>query len=305
MFATRHAVTRYGWFVAALAMTVGAAELSSSSTHETVVVIPAPVAVPAPAIDVPPPVALPPPACEGPMVPPAYAVLDHVTLRRVTAGTESVEPSTARAPRLVVGRERPFFFGHTLGGPPPLPEWLVSHHGNRSVLNFHREPDGTYVAMADTAVFLIDQHHQTTHGFDLARFRLFSNSTVPGASPDENRMYVIDAHRVGARLIVFANDPQGSGYIASIDIATGIAVWTEQLFSDNSYGFAISHGFIVTGEGREVIVREPDAGTIVARADTKDGPYMMEARSDGRLHGVIQALASDGYTSQVDVTLEP
>ena len=274
------AIYRWGWLVAALIAATAALELRGGEPPRE-----------------------PVPDTRAPWAPaPAYAILDHAPLRRVTLGDDQPSPSTQRAPTLTVRSERPYYFGHTLGASPTLPPWLEPRHGDQPVLTFHGELDGSWIALADTTAFLIDRDHHVELGLDFAWFHI---------SPprfDSGRGFLIEAHRVGSRLIVSGSDPECGPYLASIDIATGRSAWVVQVGSNSAPGFAVTRGHVVTSEVAhdrfELVVRELGSGQIVATVPTKEGTYTLEARADGSLHGVIEALAADGYTSEIDVAVE-
>lgn len=267
---------RWGWVVAALIALTAAIELRHA----------APPPAPAPAS--------------------AYAILDHVPLRRAMLGARDTTEAPGRAPTLTVRAERPYYFGHTLGGIPPLPSWLEPHHGADPVTTFHGELDGSWLAIADTTVILIDRDHRADLGFELRWFRIFPPELRHPESADAS-VLVVEAHRVGSRLVVYGTDPEGGPFLASFDIATGMTAWVVQLPSDVP-GFAITHDVAVTSEYVDehptLVVRELARGTVVAEVPTKEGTYTLETRPDGSLHGVIEALAADGYTSEIDVAVK-
>jgi hypothetical protein len=70
----------------------------------------------------------------------------------------------------------------------------------------------------------------------------------------------------------------------------------------------VTRGHVVTSEVAhdrfELVVRELGSGRIVATVPTKEGTYTLEARADDSLHGLIEALAADGYASEIDVAVE-
>jgi len=98
MHRVRVAIHRWGWAVAALIALTAVTELRPQ-----------------------PPRLQPMPA--------QYTVLDHVPLRRAMLGSETGTATPGRAPTLTVRGERPYYFGHSVGGIPPLPPWLEPHHG--------------------------------------------------------------------------------------------------------------------------------------------------------------------------------
>jgi hypothetical protein len=208
------------------------------------------------------------------------------------------------APRLTVRFERPYYFGHEVGGVPPLPSWLEPHHGDQPVTTFHRELDGSWLAIADTTVILIDRDHRATVGLEFRRFR-----AIPPRFDSGDSVLVVEAHRVGARLVVYGTDPEAGPFLASLDIATGLTSWVVQLRSatESVPGFAVTHEVAVTSELVDnhpaLVVRELARGTIVAEVPTQDGQYTLETRADGSLHGVIEALAHDGYTSEIEIAV--
>ena len=271
----RVAIYRWGWIVAALIALTAALELRRSAESPQASVSP-------------------------------YAILDHVPLRRVTLGSRDAEaPESYHPPKLTVRSEKPYYFGHTVGGFSPLPPWVEPQHGDQPVSTFHGELDGSWIAIAGTTVILIDRDHHAEVGLEFRWFRMFP----PRHDSDgDDRLYVIEAHRVGSRLIAYGMDPQGGPFLASIDIATGLSVWAVQLNADSVPGFAVTHGVAVTSEYMDehavLVERELVSGRIVATVPTSEGQYTLEARADGSLHGVIEALAWDGYTSEIDVAVE-
>jgi hypothetical protein len=276
---TRLAIYRWGWVLAALIALTVAFERRGGEPPPP----PTPVVAPAPP-------------------PPAYVVLDHVPLRRVTLGSGYVEPPAGyHPPTLTVRGERPYYFGHTVGGWSPLPAWIEPHHGDQPVTTLHRELDDSWLAIADTTVILIDRDHHAEVGLDFGWFRMF-------ASHNADRVVVVEAHRVGTRVIAYGTDPEGGPFLASIDIATGTSAWVVQLHSDSVPGFAVSHGTAITSEYVDehpaLVVRELVSAGVVGTVATKDGQYTLDTRADGSLHGVVEALAEDGYTSEIDVSVE-
>src|SRR5215470_10298767 len=122
MLAGRVVIHRWGWLVAALiAVTAVVLELSRDSPVERI-----------------------------------HGSLDRAPIRRVTRGTDVLEPVPAPPPKLVVHSERPYYFGHVLGEAPVLPYWLESHHRDQVVFDFHGELDGSWIAIAGNTVFVID-----------------------------------------------------------------------------------------------------------------------------------------------------
>jgi len=275
MHRVRVAIHRWGWAVAALIALTAVTELRPQ-----------------------PPRLQPMPA--------QYTVLDHVPLRRAMLGSETGTATPGRAPTLTVRGERPYYFGHTVGGIPPLPPWLEPHHGADPVTTFHGELDGSSLAIADTTVILIDRDRRADIGLDFRWFRMFPPELRHPESADA-LVTIVEAHRVGSRLIVYGTDPEGGAFLASLDIATGLSTWITQVRSDSVTGFAVTHDVAVTsefvGDHPALVVRELARGTVVAEVPTKDGTYTLETRPDGSLHGVIEALAEDGYTSEIDVAV--
>jgi hypothetical protein len=191
-----------------------------------------------------------------------------------------------------------------LGEPPVLPYWLESHHRDQIVLDFHGELDGSWIAIAGNTVFLIDRDHHVELGLDFDWFHL--TDPRPG---DEGTTMIVEAHRVGSRIVAYAADPQAGPFLASIDIATGRSVWAEQIQANSVAGFAVARGYVITSEptrdeGVQLVVRELAAGRIIATVPTKDGPYSLEATTDNHIHGVVEALAEDGFTSQIDIDVQ-
>ncbi len=278
---TRLAIYRWGWVVAGLiALTVAFEQRAGKPARTPPVVASAPAVAPAP----------------------AYAILDHVPLRRVTLGSDYVaSPAGYHPPTLTVRGERPYYFGHTVGGWSTLPAWLEPHHGDQPVTTFHGELDGSWLAIADTTVFLIDRDHHAEVGLDFRWFRIFQKH-------NDDPVLVVEAHRVGPRLVVYGTDPEGGPFLASIDIATGRSAWAVQLRSGGVPGFAVTHDTAVTSEYLDdhavLVARELVSGSIVATIATKEGQYTLDTRADGSLHGVVEALAADGYTSEIDVSVE-
>jgi len=279
----RVVIYRWGWLVAALIALTAALELRSGESERST------------------------PAASAPVTSPtaAYAVLDHVPLRRVTLGSRDAEaPTGYHPPTLTVRGERPYYFGHTVGGFPPLPSWIEPHHGGQPISTFHSELDGSWIAIADTTVILIDRDHHAEVGLDFRWFKMFP----PRPGDTDDRGIVVEAHRVGARLVVYGTDPQGGPFLGAFDIATGRSVWVVQLHSDSVPGFAVTRGTAVTSEYVDehpvLLVRELVSGAIVATVPTTEGDYTLDTRADGSLHGVIEALAQDGYTSEIDVAVE-
>ena len=183
-----------------------------------------------------------------------------------------------------------------------MPPWLEPRHGDHAVLTFHGELDGSWIAITDTTVFLIDRDHHVEIGLDFAWFHL-----SPPRS-DSGHAFLIEAHRVGPNVIVSGSDPEAGPFLASIDIATGRSAWVVQIGGDAALGFAVTRGYAVTSEfahdHAELVVRELGSGDVVATVPTKEGTYTLETRADGSLHGVIEALAADGYTNEIDVAVE-
>src|SRR5262249_2010896 len=150
MHRARLAIHRWGWLVAALIAATAALELRQREPPRE-----------------------PAPVVRAPWAPvPAYAVLDHAPLRRVTVGDTHPAAATARPPSLRRQRERTSYFGHPLGAPPTLPPWLEPRHGDQAVLTFHGELDGSWIAITDTTVFLIDRDHHVEIGLDFAWFHM-------------------------------------------------------------------------------------------------------------------------------------
>jgi hypothetical protein len=278
MHLSRVAIHRWGWLIAALIAVTAVLELRRGERD-------------------------PDPEARAAWAPaPAYAILDHAPLRRVTVGDYHSSATPERPPTLTVRSERPYYFGHTLGGLPTVPSWVEPRHGDHPVTTFHGELDGSWIAVADTVVFLIDLEHHVELGLDFEWFHM---------SPprfDSGRAFIIEAHRAGPRVIVSGSDPEGGPFLASVDIATGRSAWVVQFGGDTVPGFAVTRGHVVTSEFSrdrpELVVREAGSGHVVATVPTKEGTYTLETRADGSLHGIIEALAADGYTSEIDVTVE-
>jgi hypothetical protein len=291
MHVARVAIDRWGWLAASLIALTAATELRE--------IPPAPAVAPAATAST---VAFTATASNAP----GYAILDHVPLRRVTLGDREVGVATAHAPAVTIRAERPYYFGHEVGGPPVLPSWVESHHGDQPVTTFHRELDGSWIAIADNTVILIDRDHRAQLGLDFDWFRMFAPPHHPES--EHARVTIVEAHRVGSRVIAYGTDPEGGPFLASIDIATGASAWVVQLHTDSIPNFAVTSRYaVISGFGSanpELVVRELATGSIVATAPTKEGEYTLDTRADGSLHGVIEALAQDGYTSEIDVAIE-
>jgi hypothetical protein len=247
------------------------------------------------------------------------AELGDFVIRPVVRGPTGVAPMPpGKPPRIVVCCERPYYFGHTIGGElPDLPPWMPAQINGEAIWAFHAEPDGRAIAMIQTAVILIDRDHRIELGLDLAAFR-----STPGPRPTNRNAdspsipveeiaasVVIDAHRVGNTVIVLGLDcDHDRGFLAAIDPTTAKSIWSTPT---NATGYGEPPNFVVIGgyaildgtNGPELVVRELGSGHIVSRVPTQSTSYTVDLRPDGTLHGIVRGLMSDGYTSEMNAQI--
>ena len=241
------------------------------------------------------------PATDAPTAKPTSFA--QLALRPVVRGPTAIAPVPAcKPPRLVVRRERPYYFGHTLTGEPPnLPTWMPSQLGSEDFWRFHTEPDGRSLAIAGNIVVLVDRDHHPEVGLDFAGFR--SNPTAH--SPNGDAIAIIDAHRIGQLVIALAvtNEPDEQSFLAAIDVTSAKSVWIVPV---SAVGSAAPPDFVLIGDfavlaAVDLVVRELGSGQIVARVKTAWTEYTLYVRPNGALHGIVRGLMQNGYTSELDV----